>query len=59
MAALQIIVGTVGVTWVTIYTASFGWVLWRKQNRRGAVGLFLLAAAAVIVPLLVLWKVSR
>ncbi len=59
MAALSIIVGLVTISWVTTYTASFGWLLWRKKNRRGAVGVFLLAAAVVFVPLLVIWGISR
>ena len=59
MAGLSIIVALVTIIWVTTYTASFGWLLWRKKNHRGAVGVFVLAAAVVVVPLLVIWGISR
>lgn len=39
---------------VGVYTGSFGYWVWQKKNYRGAIGVFLLAMAAVIVPML-LW----
>ena len=39
---------------VAIYTASFGLWLLRHKNVRGAVGVFILAAGCIAVPLLLL-----
>lgn len=38
---------------VAIYTASYGLWAWRKGNKRGAVGTFMLAWLALISPILV------
>jgi hypothetical protein len=39
---------------VALYTLSFGLWLWRRKNVRGAVGVFLLAACCLAVPLFLL-----
>ncbi|MEW5866759.1 MAG: hypothetical protein AB1774_07880 [Bacillota bacterium] len=39
---------------VAIYTASFGFWLLRRKNIRGAVGVFIIAAASVAAPALLL-----
>jgi len=38
---------------VGIYTASFGYFVWQKKNYRGAIGVYILAGATVVVPLLI------
>lgn len=43
---------------VAVYTANFGVWLWRRRYRRGAVGVFLLAAASFAVPLALLIRTS-
>jgi hypothetical protein len=42
-------------TLVAIYTLNFGRWAWKQKLRRGAVGLFLLAAATVLFPAFVMW----
>ncbi|MBU4532535.1 MAG: hypothetical protein U1D96_08610 [Eubacteriales bacterium] len=41
------------VLMVAIYTASYGLWAWRKGNKRGAIGTFLLAWLTLISPILV------
>jgi predicted membrane channel-forming protein YqfA (hemolysin III family) len=36
--------------WVFVYTCSYGIWTWKKENRFGAVMVFLLAAAALVLP---------
>lgn len=47
---------TLAVPLVTaIYTWNYARWAWREKAYRGAVGLFLLAVATLVVPALVLW----
>ncbi len=43
---------------VGLYTFNYARWAWQRQLRRGAIGLFLLAAAAVGVPGFVIWWTS-
>lgn len=40
---------------IGIYTANYGRWAWRKRLVRGAIGLFLLALAAAVMPGYVMW----
>lgn len=43
---------------VSFYTATYALWAWRKQNRRGAVGVFLLAWLTLVTPVAV-WLYHR
>jgi len=47
--------GTIYVFGVAIYTFNFGRWAWKHENRKGAIGLFLLAAATAVFPLYLLY----
>lgn len=41
--------------WICVYTASYGWWTWKRKNRLGAIMVFMLAAAALALPLYTLF----
>jgi len=40
---------------IALHTASYGLWAWRKNNRRGAIGTWLIAWVTLIAPVLVWW----
>lgn len=44
---------------VGVYTWNYGWWAWKQELRRGAIGLFLLAAATVGISGFTLWWNAR
>lgn len=51
MITLDRIIIVVVLIWVFIYTASYGQWTWRKKNRIGAIMVYILALASLILPL--------
>lgn len=43
---------------VAIYTFNYARWAWKRKLRRGAIGLFLLAASTLVVPVWVVWRNS-
>lgn len=50
MIAIQNLAVVVILIWVCIYTASFGRWTWKKKNKLGAVMVFLIALAVLVLP---------
>jgi len=44
------IITLIFLLWLFIYTVSYGVWIWKKKNRLGAVMIFLVAAAALALP---------
>lgn len=54
MNIMLIIVIFIVLIWNAVYTVSYGiWTV--KQNKKGGIALFILAAASVAFPLYLLW----
>ncbi|MCX8130184.1 MAG: hypothetical protein N3I35_08805 [Clostridia bacterium] len=50
MLSLEKLVVIIVLIWVALYTGSFGVWTWRKKNKAGAVMVFLITAAVLILP---------
>jgi predicted membrane channel-forming protein YqfA (hemolysin III family) len=51
MISLDRIVAMVILVWILVYTGSYGLWTWRKKNRLGAAAVFIVALAAVVLPI--------
>lgn len=49
-------IGGALLLWVLLYTVNFGRWAWSRGERRGAVGIWLLAVTVVVVPVWVLLR---
>jgi len=45
----------IALLWVAVYTISFGRWTWKRKNRLGAVMVFLVALATVVLPIYALF----
>lgn len=53
---LGTVVGGALLLWVVLYTVNFGRWAWSQGERRGAVGIWLLALTVMLVPVWVLLR---
>lgn len=44
-----------GLLCISFYTASYGVWTWKKQNKSGAVMIFVVAIATILLPIYTLW----
>lgn len=55
MSLISLVITLLPPVLIAIYTFNYGRWAWKQQLRRGAAGLFLLAAATVGVPIVLMW----
>ncbi|MCX7923319.1 MAG: hypothetical protein N3B21_15110 [Clostridia bacterium] len=50
MITLDLIILLVVLAWLCLYTASYGRWTWKKQNKVGAIMIFIIAVSVVALP---------